>query len=239
MTTVVQFLDACAQDEGYREDPPGSNRTRFAAQAGHPNGFAWCQTWCVAKAKQTRLALPPGVAETAYTPSAVNAWKRAGRWFTDAGQPGDWAYFQFDGDPQVDHVGIVESVRSDGTLVTIEGNTSSTERGSQSNGGQVARRVRRRALVVGFGRPVFDAAPASKAPASAMYPGRPLRIGSLYLDAVKAVQERLGVEPASGKFGARTEAAVERFQRARGLDVDGVVGKQTWAALWPDQERGR
>jgi peptidoglycan hydrolase-like protein with peptidoglycan-binding domain len=48
---------------------------------------------------------------------------------------------------------------------------------------------------------------------------------------VEAVQRRLGIG-VDGDFGAKTEAAVKEFQRNRGLDPDGVVGKQTWAALF-------
>ena len=47
---------------------------------------------------------------------------------------------------------------------------------------------------------------------------------------VTAVQKALGLS-ASGAFDAKTEAAVERFQRSKGLAVDGVVGPQTKAAL--------
>ena len=34
-----------------------------------------------------------------------------------------------------------------------------------------------------------------------------------------------------GDFGSTTEALVKEFQRSEGLEIDGVVGEQTWAAL--------
>ncbi|TQE16651.1 serine/threonine protein kinase [Streptomyces ipomoeae] len=41
----------------------------------------------------------------------------------------------------------------------------------------------------------------------------------------------VGGSGVDGKFGRDTEAAVRRFQTAKGLDVDGQVGVNTWAAL--------
>lgn len=34
-----------------------------------------------------------------------------------------------------------------------------------------------------------------------------------------------------GDFGSKTKAATEKFQKKKGLDVDGVIGMFTWAAL--------
>lgn len=41
----------------------------------------------------------------------------------------------------------------------------------------------------------------------------------------------LGRSGADGKFGAKTVAAVKAFQKSKGLKADGIVGKDTWAAL--------
>lgn len=56
------------------------------------------------------------------------------------------------------------------------------------------------------------------------------RMQQLLIDAGYGVY--LGaVNPADGKFGAKTEEAVKVFQRANGLQADGICGDQTWAAL--------
>jgi hypothetical protein len=57
-------------------------------------------------------------------------------------------------------------------------------------------------------------------------------------DDVKLLQTRLlalgynEVGAADGKFGQKTGQAVRRFQTDKGLAVDGIVGKNTWEALW-------
>jgi putative chitinase len=61
-----------------------------------------------------------------------------------------------------------------------------------------------------------------------------LKIGSTG-EEVKKLQEKLGVDAgsAAGTFGPKTEAAVKAWQKANGLDDDGVVGPATWAKLFP------
>jgi peptidoglycan hydrolase-like protein with peptidoglycan-binding domain len=54
--------------------------------------------------------------------------------------------------------------------------------------------------------------------------------------AVRGLQRMLitrGFEPGEidGRFGPKTEAAVQAFQSDHGLDVDGIVGPKTWDAL--------
>lgn len=70
---------------------------------------------------------------------------------------------------------------------------------------------------------------ARPAPASAPAPTKP---------STKEIQQALknaGFYQGSldGKIGPQTREAIREFQRAHGLKVDGVVGKQTWTALAP------
>ena len=76
---------------------------------------------------------------------------------------------------------------------------------------------------------------------SSSYPGRPLRRGTTG-PGVVTIQTELNrisqnypaipkIPTVDGIFGARTEAAVRKFQEVFGLDVDGIVGRATWYAL--------
>lgn len=74
--------------------------------------------------------------------------------------------------------------------------------------------------------------PAVQAPA---FPGVNLHNGSTGA-AVRRLQKRLSDRHWSikvdGDFGDKTEAIVRAFQDEKGLTVDGIVGPNTWQALW-------
>ncbi|MCW2594278.1 MAG: hypothetical protein QOH52_958 [Pseudonocardiales bacterium] len=66
--------------------------------------------------------------------------------------------------------------------------------------------------------------------------GEPLlRRGSDNTDWVIYLQQALAAEGypsgADGTFGDGTEAAVRQYQQANGMQVDGIVGRQTWGGL--------
>lgn len=69
-------------------------------------------------------------------------------------QEGDIVFFQFDTDAQPDHVGlVVKNLKKRKILICVEGNTSPTNKGSQSNGGGVFKRKRSYATVMGVAHP--------------------------------------------------------------------------------------
>lgn len=203
--SVEQFIAACRADVGYVETP--TNRTKFASMAHHANGYAWCHTFLVGEANATGLNLPDGVdgdavpdvvAGTAYTPSGANAWKAAGRWSLTP-HPGDWGYIDFPGDgvDRISHVALITAVHPDGTVSTIEGNTSSGVSGSQRNGGMVATRRRLLSLFKGFGRPRYGVAAPPPPPPAVVVRAGSIEQGLLYgyPDLFKCPARVVGAQP--------------------------------------------
>ena len=98
------------------------------------------------------------------------------------------------------------------------------------------------AVVAGPGAPLaaaqvsgdVSAAVAAESPANRAIEiregGLPLRLGSQG-ELVAHVQDKLEIA-ADGIFGAETDAAVRRYQLSAGLDVDGIVGPNTWSSLF-------
>lgn len=63
------------------------------------------------------------------------------------------------------------------------------------------------------------------------YPSQLVRVGDSG-EIVKKIQKKLGGLVVDGIFGRLTLARVILFQRNKKLKVDGIVGPQTWAALF-------
>ena len=123
---------------GITEDPPGSNNvifnTDYNGGAVSGDAYPWCCAfvwWCFEKS---------GNGAAFYYGNKTAACSEVHRWATDKhlvingneATYGDLVIFGND-----EHIGIVIANNGDGTYTTIEGNTSSDEAGSQSNGGGV------------------------------------------------------------------------------------------------------
>jgi len=170
MCQADKFIATAVGEIGYIEGP-ADNETKYQ-KANQP----WCGAfvnWC---AKQVGLKIP----DCTYTPAGAKAFAEAKRWqlVADATPlPGDLAFFDFpaDGIDRISHIGIVEEVKANGTVIVIEGNTSPDVKGDQRNGGQVCRKIRAYKVknrgkvlpslpvfIVGFGRPKFKECKCSK-----------------------------------------------------------------------------
>lgn len=212
---------------------------------GNKNGYAWCACFvidgfykCFGSDACKKMLYLPNKSLAAGCSYGAKYYKAKGK-LLDSPEPGDQIFFGAPGSEY--HTGIV--VKVDGNRVyTIEGNTG---RGSVviANGGTVCGK----SYVINkdqmrFGRPdwsvvanvVIETAPSTPAAST----GNPtLRKGDKGAD-VKKAQTLLidhGVKlpkyGADGDFGSETFEAVKAFQYSKGLEVDGIIGKNTWAVL--------
>ena len=236
MTTVGAVLAAARRDIGYREGP--GNDTKFGTWYGM-NKVAWCAIWVNYVFGQA-LALPL-VPKTAYTPTMAQWFRDRGR-FGGAPRPGAVVFFDFPGDGvnRISHVGIVEAVNRDGSIVTIEGNTTAGVGGSQRDGGGVWRRTRK-VGIVGYGYPDYlgtaPAAPSAARPPLRASAARPILREGATGDVVVALQGWLNttfpaysnISLSPRRYGPQTIGVVREWQRRSGIAVDGVFGPQSWA----------
>lgn len=229
MAYAKDIVAIAAGEIGVKESPANSNRQKYGKEYG-VNGTAWCCqfVWWVFK-KAGAAALFYGGKKTAYCPTLMNYYKKQGQFVTKNLKPGDVIFFDFNGNGQPDHVGVVEKV-SGRKIYTIEGNTSV---GNDANGGQVMRRTRSGSVILGAARPKYD----ENVKESCEVKLETLKKGCEGAS-VKALQTLLigygydcGKHGADGDFGADTDKAVRDYQEKNKLTVDGVVGKNTWTNL--------
>lgn len=153
-TSGRRALAEALRHVGVKESPPGSNRTMFGRWFG-VDGVPWCAifaSYCFDVGAGVVLCRGwhgAGVRSrgVAYVPTLA-AWLRAtGRWHAGPLRPGDLAVYDWDGGVP-DHVGIVICPTARG-FESVEGNTGI---GRDADGGEVMRRERTYASVLGFGR---------------------------------------------------------------------------------------
>ncbi len=247
MATRTDVLTVAASQLGVTESPPGSNNVRYWPEVGQPigstNGWAWCAAFVTWVLLQVGVDLRKLVSWP-YQCQRIMLWAQAnGRWKTTDPQPGDLTLYCWDGTGHASHIGIHERI-VDGLWQAIEGNTSPTNVGSQSNGGGVYRRIRSRTVILGWvdmsglldtATPPAPIPPPVVTATPPAYPGPLTRRGSVG-PRVRTIQRRLKARgwriKVDGIYGPATEAIVRAFQREKRLGVDGVVGPRTWAALW-------
>lgn len=237
MATANDILKVAKGEIGYTEG--ANNNNKYGVAYGW-NNVAWCVQfvwWCFYKAKASALFYGGGRIASC---SKLYSYHKTQKVSTSSLRPGDIVFFDFSGKKaDTDHVGIVESV-SGSTITTIEGNTSSGSSGSQANGDGVYRRKRNLKYITCAYRPAYDGVSNNVEIEEEDTVDITLSVLSKGSegDQVKTVQRllsasgyKLGKYGIDGDFGDDTEDAVIAFQKARGLEPDGVVGKDTWTKL--------
>lgn len=162
---TAELLIEIAKKEIGTVEGPRDNETKYGKFTG-VNFQPWCGSFVMWCANQAGIKIP----NTVSTVAGADAFKKMGRWFdarNDDPVPGDIVYFDFpeDGVNRISHVGICIKNNGDGTIETIEGNTSGPK-GDQRNGGMVLRKTRAYEkkngkklinAIVGWGRPNYSA----------------------------------------------------------------------------------
>ena len=255
----VKYLEKASNAQ--LDDPTANagkkNYTKYARDLdaigffnGRKQGYAWCAVWVcwdfvqaygVEGAKEL-LCLPSDAANNyaAGCRYARNYFQRKGRLF-DTPEPGDQIFFYSKDKKSISHTGIVYKVDSN-KVYTVEGNTSGAS-GVVANGGGVFKKSYSLSYsrLAGFGRPKYDDGTETKEVEepkmeSVVYDMKTLRVGDTGTQ-VEVLQWLLNhkTDYTSGKvdgiFGTKTLAAVRQYQKANGLTVDGIVGKNTWKKL--------
>lgn len=225
---IEKVINIAKKYVGVCEDPPNSNKvvfnTKFYGREVSGVNYPWCCAfiWCIFNEAGINIK------RTASCMMLGDWFKQEEKYHKDNPQVGDIVFFKFSGSSRwTNHVGLVIEVNGN-TLTTIEGNTSSDNKGSQNNGGMVAIRTRKiNSSVVGFGRVSDDKNnSANNMPT--------LRLGSRGAS-VKTLQSILNEHGAhltvDGIFGNLTKLAVISFQGLNDLQKDGIVGRKTWEKL--------
>lgn len=201
----------------------GTNRNYMTEWYGIKGGTPWCDI-AVSYVAAHSGNLDAVFGKHASCREHIKAFKRHRAWH-DGYQgiaAGDVVFFQLDGDPQADHVGIVQEVRGK-QLVTLEGNTSKPGGGPDG----FWEKKRPDTSVVGYGRPAYDGKPGSGIGGGQLEVDG--KLGPKTYSALQAALNNHGAKLAvDGAFGPLTKKALQKYL---GVTADGAVGPITVKAL--------
>jgi len=222
MGTAAGMIAAARALLGTVESPPGSNHNFITEWYGFSG--AWCDMSISYEAAHSDN-LDAVFGKHAYTVEHAQTFASHGRWHYGLGgaTAGDIVFFDWSGGRTIggiDHVGVIEAVSSDGTITTLEGNTSDG----------FYRRRRNSSVVVGYGRPAYGSGSTPMPPTDGI-----LRLGSTGAN-VSTLQSNLNTVMHSGlvvdgDFGTLTDRALRAFQTKYHLTVDGEYGPASAAVM--------
>lgn len=234
MSAVNTIVAKAKTQIGVKESPANSNNvkynTAYYGKSVSGDKYPWCcvfMWWVFKECGYSNLFY--GGKKTASCNTLMNYYKKQ-KQFSTTPRIGSLAFFNWGTGTTAKHVGIVINANSDGTIVTVEGNTSA---GNDSNGGQVMQRNRNKSQIIGYAYPYSN---------SIITTGGVCEVTLNQLNKgdkgneVKALQILLNgygysCGAADGVFGSKTLTAVKNFQKEKDISVDGIVGTNTWSKL--------
>lgn len=177
-----------------------------------------------------------------WSAGCVQDWywlKSAGRIVSNP-QRGDLIFFR-----NLSHIGIIENIEGN-TIHTIEGNTSNSAE-LIINGGCVARKTysKSSSAIYGYARPAYSyddngdiivtpSQPSNTIVYSLIRKGSTGNLVRIAQEKLLAKGYRLPRYGADGSFGSETMKAVEELQSDAKIDIDGIIGNDTWGVLNSD-----
>jgi peptidoglycan hydrolase-like protein with peptidoglycan-binding domain len=226
--TPDRVLAVAEHEIGYVER--AQRNTKYGEWYGDNHQW-WCAMFVSWVFYNAGLPLPATQERGFESCSAGRAWFVRRRRFTTTPARGLVVFYDWDGRAPLDHVGIVRSVNTDGSIVAIEGNTSNPNGGAHG----VFPKPRRFGIV-GYGIPDYGYGggtgnlprelPLLQRGNSGTHVRRLQGLLRAAYPALDDAHLSLG-----GDFGPVTEELVRQFQTENSLEIDGQVGDKTWRAL--------
>lgn len=236
--TAKSYLGTIEGSNNHREIIDLYNRARYSDAYQMTMQDPWCCAFVVAVFEQCGMRdIIPCYAACDQMISVFTKW---GRYFSRSVRcvkPGDIIFYDWTGDLSADHVGIVIQNRF-GDLSVIEGNK--TDSVAYRNISITSPQI------LGFGVPNYDASDGTSGESGIDSTSEDL--DALYIKSlpilksgknnvyVKIIQvllnyyEKAELE-VDGKFGILTKKEVADYQMKYKLEVDGIVGTETWTHL--------
>lgn len=259
MSEIKKILEIAYSEIGYLEkannnnlddktsNSGSNNYTKYARDMdninvynGKKQGYPWCNVfidWCFVKAVGIDRSRELLIGFSAGCTQDYN-WFRAKNQIVNTPQIGDLIFFA-----DLSHIGIIENI-SEGTIYTIEGNTSNKAE-LIINGGTVAKKsyLINSKSIYGYARPKYDSSSdinSNENSTNNQIVYSLIKKGSKG-NLVRIAQEKLITKGyrlpkfgADGIFGEEVENAVRQLQQDAKIAVDGIIGKDTWSVLNSD-----
>lgn len=226
MTQADKLVSVAISQIGEKEDPPGSNMTKYGKAYGW-NGVAWCCIfvwWCFREAGFSNLFY--GGNKTASCTALMKWAANNGLFVTKDFRRGDVFLYDYDNVPSdSEHTGIYTGERTGSAYIAVEGNYAD----------KVARVTRDAKEIIGAFRPRWTEDPVVSSGVDLTLPELSRGDRGASVESMQILLEGNGFScgryACDGDFGADTEKALREYQRYHGLMVDGICGRESWGRL--------